>query len=957
MSLIKSYLIIIIVLLSSNLFSQEKKIGLPEIKNYSRIDYKGDTQNWEINQDKKGNLYFANNKGLFQFDGSSWRKYSLPNSGLIRSFKIDESGKIFVGGNAEFGYFKPDSKGKMKYYSLSKLINKNAIKLIDIIWKTHLYNDEVIFQSFTNAYILKKGKLKILEAPSRFQFSFKVGSKLYIQDHKKGLLEYKNGKLIPLEGTTDLNNREIWAIFTLADNNLLIETINNGLFIYDFKKLTSWNTEANEFMKKNGSLGGTTLRNNFIVLNSATNGIIICDKKGKIIQHFNKNKGLQNNTVLTSFVDNKNNIWLGLDSGIDFINENSPITYFGSSYGISTVYASVVYKNDLYIATNQGLLYHSMKDIFNDNNFNLVSGTSGQAWNVQILDDQLFCASNKGALIIEKGQTVNSIDSKGYIGFKLIPNKPNYMIGCNYTGFAVFEKVSNTWQYKNQLEGFYGYPYSFQVENSNLWFQLDNLIYKMTLTDDMTKIKSIKTYKDLSNKDKGIGSIQQINQAIYFQTNNHFYKYSGDQDLFYEDKKISNLFKNLPKITEIKEDSSGNIWYVFKESLGALMKNKNGTYKNIITPFSNLTGNLVSNYLSVNTIDSENIFIGLTNGIAHYNPKQKNNFVIKPKAYIRSFSYPGDTLILGNGQKELEEYKIPYKYNQVKFSFSSPTFENLENVEFSYQLEGFDKKWSSWSNNNSIKEYTNLREGNYKMKIKVRNSYGVQSDETFLLFTISPPWYRHPLAYLIYTILIITTIYLIRKRIKMKIRKNKYYETLEQRRLYLEKETKIRQEQYELEKEIEKLKNDKLKIKILAKDKELVNNSLQVAKKNKVLNTIINKIKDINVDTFDETTKTQFTKLNRSIVKEVNADKSWQDLEKHIKNVHYDFLKRLKEKYPTISPRELDLATYLLMNMSTKEIAEVMNISNGGVELARYRLRKKLDLNKKENLIGFLMSI
>jgi DNA-binding CsgD family transcriptional regulator len=77
----------------------------------------------------------------------------------------------------------------------------------------------------------------------------------------------------------------------------------------------------------------------------------------------------------------------------------------------------------------------------------------------------------------------------------------------------------------------------------------------------------------------------------------------------------------------------------------------------------------------------------------------------------------------------------------------------------------------------------------------------------------------------------------------------------------------------------------------------------------------------------------------------------------HIKNVHYDFLKRLKEKCPTISPRELDLATYLLMNMSTKEIADIMNISNGGVELARYRLRKKLGLNNKENLTGYLISV
>ncbi len=130
-----------------------------------------------------------------------------------------------------------------------------------------------------------------------------------------------------------------------------------------------------------------------------------------------------------------------------------------------------------------------------------------------------------------------------------------------------------------------------------------------------------------------------------------------------------------------------------------------------------------------------------------------------------------------------------------------------------------------------------------------------------------------------------------------------------------------------------------------------------MGKKNKILNGIIHKLKDINIESFEEFTLFQFSKLNKSIIKEVNVDKSWKDLEKHIKSVHFDFLKRLKEKYPAISPREMDLSTYLLMNMSTKEIAEIMNISNGGVELARYRLRKKLVLTKKENLLGFLMSI
>ncbi|OUL61038.1 hypothetical protein B8T70_17305 [Flavobacterium sp. AJR] len=458
------------------------------------------------------------------------------------------------------------------------------------------------------------------------------------------------------------------------------------------------------------------------------------------------------------------------------------------------------------------------------------------------------------------------------------------------------------------------------------------------------------------SKEKGIGSIQKINNSVYFQTNNHFYKYSKEQEVFYKDKKMTAVFKDIPVINSLYEDSKGNLWYVFNESLGELVKSQDGNYKNVVAPFSNLTGNLVTNYLSVNTIDPQNIFIGLTDGLAHYDSQLINNIVTKPNVFIRTFTFTNDTLTFGNQKKISEKYLIPYASNHVKFTFSSPTYENLENVEYSYQLDPFDEKWSNWSTI-SVKEYTNLREGNYKMRVKVRNSYGIQSEVDVIPFTISPPWYRHILAYIFYFMLVLVAIYSISYRIKMKIRKNKYYETIEQRRLYLEKESKIRQEQYQLEKEIEKLKNDKLQIKILTKDKELVNNSLQVVKKNKILNGIIHKLKEIDIETFDESTKFQFNKLNKSIVKEVNTDKSWKDLEKHIKNVHFEFLKRLKEKYPKISPRELDLATYLLMNMSTKEIAEIMNISNGGVELARYRLRKKLELNKKENLIGFLMSI
>jgi DNA-binding CsgD family transcriptional regulator/ligand-binding sensor domain-containing protein len=950
------YSFLILLLSFTTFYGQVKSIGLPEIRNYKRTDYKGGTQNWNIDQDKNGNLYFANNNGLFQFDGSSWHKYILPNNSVIRCVKIEDSGKIFVGGYNEFGYFKSNSKGILVYYSLSRFLDKKKAAF-DIIWKIHINKNEVIFQSFESIFIFKNNTLKTLKPFSRFQFSFQVNNRLYIQDISKGLVEYRNGKLFPLIGTTILNNTEVWGIFSMSEDKLLITTIDKGLFIYDKKTIAPWNTDANAFVKKNSCLGGVSIKNNYIVLNSVLNGIIICDKTGRIIQHINQIKGIQNNTVLTSFVDNKNNLWLGLDNGIAFININSPFSYFGYSYDLSTVYATVIHKGNLYVATNQGVFYHSWDKPFKEGVFTLVEGTTGQAWNIQVLDGQLLCAHNRGLLLIEGGKTIKALDNiNGYWSLKKVPNHPNYMIGSNYNGFSLFEKKSDGWHYSNQIQGFSKSVGDFEIDNQNIWVKKDELVYQITFDDVFKKFKTIKTYENLSASDKGIGSIQRIKNNIYFQTNNHFYIYSQDKKGFYKDNVVSNLFKNISKTSTIYEDTYGNIWYVNKESLCVLIKNDIGEYTNIVAPFLNITQNLVYNKLSIYTIDPENIFIGLTDGLVHYDSKASNDFATKPKALIRSFSFLGDTIVFGNGKNKAIKFKIPYKSNNVNFTFSSPTYDNIENIKFSYQLEGFEEKWSNWSSA-SVKEYTNLREGNYKMRVKVENSYGIQSDQAIVPFTISPPWYRHFLAYIFYIICVIIITYYIRKRIKTKIRKNKYFETIEQRRIYLEKESKIRQEQFELEKEIEKLKNDKLQIKILAKDKELVNNSLQVVKKNKVLNGIIHKLKDINHESFDESAKFQFTKLNRSIIKEVNADQSWKDLEKHIKNVHFDFLKRLKEKYPTISPRELDLSTYLLMNMSTKEIAEIMNISSGGVELARYRLRKKLELNKKENLTGFLMSI
>lgn len=93
----------------------QNTIGFPEVLNYSRQEYLGGLQNWDIRQDKNGLIYVANNEGLLSFDGKYWSLYPLPNKTIVRSVEIGADQKIYVGGQDELGYFAP---GKMATWNI-----------------------------------------------------------------------------------------------------------------------------------------------------------------------------------------------------------------------------------------------------------------------------------------------------------------------------------------------------------------------------------------------------------------------------------------------------------------------------------------------------------------------------------------------------------------------------------------------------------------------------------------------------------------------------------------------------------------------------------------------------------------------------------------------------------------------------------------------------------------------
>ena len=333
----------------------QNTIGLPEIVNYFRGDYKSGPQNRQVRQDRKGRLYFANNDGLLVFDGIKWRTYPLPNKTILRSLQFGPDKKLYVGGQDEFGYFSPKGNGELAYYSLKDLIPEKDRSFTDV-WDIYFFNDLIFFHT-SNAIYQFDGNNCTVYRSNHWRFIGLFNNQLFAQDFNKGLLQFKDGVWAPFLTESDLpQDYFATSLTTIGKDSCLLTTLQNGVYVLTNNKVSRLSSPfLNTIIDKNIS-AATMVNQSHIAIATNLAGCFIIDKKGNLVQSFSRKEGLQNNNVTDIFLDKEKNLWLGLDNGIDFIAYNNPIKHIYADYlNEGSGYAARVFNNDLYIGTSNGL--------------------------------------------------------------------------------------------------------------------------------------------------------------------------------------------------------------------------------------------------------------------------------------------------------------------------------------------------------------------------------------------------------------------------------------------------------------------------------------------------------------------------------------------------------------------------------------------------------------------------
>lgn len=949
MRVIITFFAVMIVAVSS--FASDK--GVPIIKNFKADIYEGGSRIYSLVTTKDGLLYAGDKTGIIEFDGENWNK--IYSGFAITSLAADSNDIVYVAGSKGIGKLVPDSTNTITYKSLNQIITTEKDLKKFRFAKVFNIKDRIVYVLGKEIIINTLENIRILETSHDFIYYQKLDDELYFYSEEDGVYQLVENKLKLINNSEQIKNKRVVGFLNYKNQlHVLIENI--GIYNLELNKL-SLSEQIKSKLNQIKLQGIDQIDDSTYALKTYYNGVLLFNNKGEIFKKYSYEEGLVNNTVFSVFKDYWNNLWIGTASGISSIRLNFPFTKFNNHHGIGTGYASVLYKNTLYFATSQGLYYskENSKD-----NLEFVKLFDGHVWGLHLIKNVLYFGSPGGIYSWDNKQIKQVTFYPGGWNLTKIDDNNNYYISGSLVGLLLL-KHDRQLEYVRLLKGINRNTRNIiKDEQNNFWAEFDNGIYRFKLSEDLKEIESIRSFGSIEVNNK-LKKVLKFNSELYFIADSGLYLHN-DTLGFYKDTTFSNLYFKNKFPSNIVIDGF-NRWWIFKRGKLSSYTFDNGKFKKLYHSLLNFADDSYPlDNESVFSLDSNFVIIGQEDGFLGYDLSLK---------YVGTFSSNRIRKVIVKSRKGIEQnvkldqevidmvqYSKPpkgFKYgSSIKFHYSAGC-SKYNSVKYSTFLLGFDKAWPDWNHEN-IKEYTNLPKGKYKFIVRSINKSNEESTPAIYDFEVLAPWYLTNPAKIGFLLLAILLIFVIERIIQYRARQVKEMIEKEQEdKKFRRKQNKI-QEGLKKKQEVIKQRNEKLRIDNLYKTKELANSTMGVIKKNQFLTELKDELESIK-DYADKNKEvaTDINDIIRKINRDIDKEENWKVFEDYFDRVHEKFLKRLKAKYPILTSKDLRLCAYLRMNLSTKEIAPLMNITVRGVEISRYRLRKKLEIDRNDNLNEFLL--
>lgn len=936
----RNILILPFILIS---FLAQSKIGKYPVKNFTPLEYKAGIQNNYFAQNRDKTLFVANNLGILTFNGTRWTIQAKDTGKKQRSLAFDpEVERLYVGSQGDFGYYTKN----WEYVSLAQSLNPEN-KNFDEVWDVFLFNSNVYFCTFQGIFIYDGTYISRIDSNLNFNKSFITGNRLFTQTSTGKLFEIIQHKLVD-NIEQSINNEIVAGILNYSQGILIF--YNSGKIelasslgsksIYNDLQAELKGTYVNHVMR---------LSDSRIVISTQRSGLIIYDESLNFIKKISQADGLLSNACLTSFQDKTGGLWVGMQNGIAVVDINSPQRLVNTEINLKGSGYDVYFSTEgTYYTTSNGIFFKGV----NDNNSIFLDNTEGPSYSISLINDRLYASHHTGLFLLEGGNAIKQADIEGLWNVKRLNSNPNYAIGGGYSGLHIFEFSNNgLLQYVKKLDEFNESSRFFEEDRQgNIWVgQFYKGLFKVSLDENLNQ--STITHVSESHPDKPIQEhiiLCSIDEEIYIGTEKGVYILNQiDESITYSSNFNDKIGEDW--IYLMNQDKKKNVHVYSEQHVGFYQKIGPDNYVFVPTSLFQLRQLFNNDLLNVSINVPEGVFFNANEGFIYYRPDLEDNLRIeKPPVVTKVYNSTQDIVLYNQSDldpriKQTDPVIADESLRVFQFTVESFKFKDLNNQQFRYFLKGFDKDYSEWTSTDT-KEYTNLKASTYEFYVQSVNSLGEIVTSEPLVIKIRPTFLNSPMAKTIYFILAIVILYQIYRL---------------QRGYYRSKTSKITKAQ---EEEINRKQNEVQRLRDAQNESELrhLNNllaasTMNLVVKNEFMENIKEEIKQVKNNEQGADTKKALTKIVKEIDTTLKVQEDWKQFEHHFDRVHGDFLNRLTSEFIDLTPGEQKLCAFLRLKMDTKEIANLMGISLRGVEVARYRLRKKLDLSTEQNLSKFIL--
>jgi len=934
-------------------YSVVAETGKYTIRNFTPVEYKAGIQNIDFAQNRDMTLFVANNLGVLAFNGNEWETHGFKTGKKKRSLAFDENtNRLYVGSQGEFGFYEKS----WQYVSLLEKIPGNA-RDFDEVWDVLISGSNVYFCTFQAIYVYNGQSISVVEHDAGFNRSFQAGGKIFTQTQNGPLMEIKGQQLIP-RISRNQNSQVIAGIVPAEDGFLLF--YNSGKI--ELSTAFGASRKFNALIKRlEGKYVNHVLQlsDTRLAISTQTSGLFLYDLQSQSIENLTTLEGLQTNACLRTFQDYNGNLWVGMQNGIALIDINSPMRLINREVNIQgSGYEAYETEEGAYFTTSNGIYFlakNTAKSVF-------LPGTEGPAYGMQEITGKLYAGHHTGLFLLEKGRAKKVAETDGLWQVKQLRSNPGFAIGGTYSGLYLFRANENMeLQGVQKISGFNESSRFFEEDSKGrIWVgQFYKGLYRLELRDDLKAASPIMVSEEYDAPIDDQVILSEIDNELYIATKAGIYKIDPTTDRII---KASLFEKNIGKqpVYLLVQDQQNNI-HVYAENLVGFYKQISAN-NYIFMPSSlyQLRYSFNNDLLNVSVNVENGVMFNANEGFIHYNPEQEDRVAInKPLMVSSLYSVAEDSLLYARRPFEKANEKpiqleIGQKSKVLQFYIESFEFQNMNIKQFRYYLKGLDEDYGEWTNA-TTKEYTNLKEGNYEFTVQARNYLGQTVSSKPILLAVKPPLHRSLPAKILYAVLGLSTLILVsrfqKRRYKQKAQKLEKDKQLE----LAKKQQKLVEIEQQKEQELLQLEEEKIKSELRHLNKLLAASTMNLVVKNEFIETIKEKLNDLKRKGKNKETRQAIVQIIKEIDITLKLQEDWEQFTHHFDQVHGDFSTRLREEFTDLTPNEQKLCAFLRLNLNTKEIANLMGISQRGVEVARYRLRKKLGLEKGQNLSKFIL--